>query len=72
MQVSQTWLDHEYADNTLLMVLYATTYLDATCSILDVYCLASGPHIKWHKSYGILVGSKDALTWGVAEGFTWL
>ena len=65
-------VDQEYADDTLLMVLYAIGVLDATRATLDLYCLASGAHINWHKSYGMLIGSEDVLTWGVAEGFTWL
>ena len=54
------------------MVRYAIAMLDATRSVLDVYCLASGARINWHKSYGMLVGSEDQPTWGVTEGFTWL
>ena len=65
-------VDQEYTDDTLLMVRYAIAILDATRSVLDVYCLASGARINWHKSYGMLVGSEDQLTWGVTEGFTWL
>ena len=65
-------MDQEYAEDTLLMVLYAIVILDAMCSVLDVYCLASGACINWHKSYGMLVGLEDASTWGVVEGFTWL
>ena len=65
-------VDQEYADDTLLMVLYAIGVLDATRATLDLYCLASGAQINWHKSYGMLVGSQDIPTWGLDEGFTWL
>ena len=65
-------VDQEYADDTLIMVLYATPILDATRTILDGYCLASGARINWHKSYGMLVGLENIPTWGATEGFTWL
>ena len=65
-------VDQEYADDTLLMVHYVITILNATRSILDVYCLASGARINWHKSYGMLVESEEQPTWGVTKGFTWL
>ena len=65
-------VDQEYAHDTLLMVLYAIAILDATRVTLDVYCVASGARINWHKSYGMLVGSPDVPTWGTAEGFPWL
>ena len=64
-------VDQEYADDTLLMVLYAIGVLDATRATLDLYCLASGARINWHKSYGMLVGSQAIPTWGLDEGFTW-
>ncbi len=64
--------DQEYADDTLLMVLYLAEVLQAMRRALDMYCLASGARINWHKSYGILVGSDDIPDWGVAEGLTWL
>ena len=54
------------------MVLYAIGVLDATRATLDLYCLASGARINWHKSYGMLVGSQAIPTWGLDEGFTWL
>ena len=59
-------VDQEYADDTLIVVLYAMPILDATRSVLDVYCLASGARINWHKSYGMLVGLEDIPTWGAA------
>lgn len=38
-------VDQEYADDTVLMVLYAIAILDATRSFLDVYCFGQWcPH----------------------------
>ena len=59
-------MNKKYANDTLLMVCYVIAILDATCFVLDVYCLASCARINWHRSYGMLVGLEDTLTWGGA------
>ncbi|MCO5586639.1 hypothetical protein L7F22_040580 [Adiantum nelumboides] len=64
-------IDQEYADDTLLFLHHSHDVLDTIQYALEVFCVASGARINWDKSYGILAGSNDVLTWGPG-GFTWL
>ncbi|MCO5610734.1 hypothetical protein L7F22_064975 [Adiantum nelumboides] len=64
-------VDLEYADDTLFFLHYSPDILDTIRDALEVFCVASGAHINWHKSYGILAGSEDFPTWGPRD-FTWL
>ncbi|MCO5556877.1 hypothetical protein L7F22_010431 [Adiantum nelumboides] len=64
-------IDQEYADDTLLFLHYSPDVLDAIQYALEVFCVASGARINWDKSYGILAGSDDVLTWG-PDDFTWV
>ncbi|MCO5579950.1 hypothetical protein L7F22_033817 [Adiantum nelumboides] len=64
-------VDQEYAEDTLLFLGYTSDVLDTIRHVLDVYCVASGARINWHKSYGILVGSEEISIWK-RDGFAWL
>ncbi|MCO5569111.1 hypothetical protein L7F22_022818 [Adiantum nelumboides] len=64
-------IDQEYADDTLLFLHYSPDVLDTIRDALEIFCVASGARINWHKSYGILAGSDDIPTWGPGD-FTWL
>ncbi|MCO5597597.1 hypothetical protein L7F22_051676 [Adiantum nelumboides] len=64
-------IDQEYADETLLFLLYTPGVLDTIQCALEVFSVASGARINWDKSYDILVGSYDIPTWGPRD-FTWL
>ncbi|MCO5579914.1 hypothetical protein L7F22_033781 [Adiantum nelumboides] len=52
-------VDLEYADDTLLFLQYI---LDTIRYAFDIYCVASGARIYWHKSFGILLGSEEIPT----------
>ncbi|MCO5611594.1 hypothetical protein L7F22_065848 [Adiantum nelumboides] len=64
-------IDQEYADDTLLFLHYSPDVLDTIRYALEVFCVASGAHINWDKSYDILAGSENVPTWGL-DDFTWL
>ncbi|MCO5577762.1 hypothetical protein L7F22_031594 [Adiantum nelumboides] len=64
-------IDQEYADDTFVFLHYSPDILDTIRDVLEVFCVASGARINWHKSYGILAGSDDIPTCGFGD-FTWL
>ena len=64
--------DVEFADDIALNICYDPGALDCVRQALDRFCLASGASLNWHKSYGLLVGVENKVTWGLVDDFTWL
>ncbi|MCO5608583.1 hypothetical protein L7F22_062796 [Adiantum nelumboides] len=60
--------DQEYADDTLLFLLYTPGVLDMIRCTLEIFYVANGARINWDKSYGILAGSDDVPTWVLLSG----
>ena len=62
--------DVEFVDDTALYIHFEPGALDFVRQTLDRFCRANGASLNWHKSYGLLVGVDDQVTWGLADGFT--
>ena len=65
-------LDSEYADDTALYVQDDIESLEQVRLSLEVFCLAAGAKINWHKSIGFLTEPGASSQWGIFLGFRWI
>ena len=65
-------LDSEYADDTALYVQDDMESLERVRLALEIFCLAVGAKINWHKSVGFLTDPGASSQWGIFLGFRWI
>ena len=65
-------LDSEYADDTAQYVQDDVESLERVRLALEVFCLAVGAKINWHKSIGFLMDPGASSQWGIFLRFCWI